>query len=174
MLQVSFHLNFVEKNLQFIFLNFWQTILKRNFGTFHDIQNLCFFFVWEKFFSFFVSFENLKTSSNHEFFFKGDPPFFYKIFPFWVKMEKHSIQCIFASFCLFLTLIPYFFTVFCAFFKKVEVEVEQLHFVCFQITWLKDDFFKYSGARKTDNVKLVNFNFNCIETSKKNANKLGY
>jgi len=105
---------------------------------------------------------------------KGDPPFFYKIFPFWVKMEKHSIQCIFASFCLFLTLIPYFFTVFCAFFKKVKVEVEQLHFVCFQITWLKDDFFKYSGARKTDNVKLVNFNFNFFETSKKNAKKLGY
>ena len=75
---------------------------------------------------------------------------------------------------MFLTLIPYFFRVFFAFFKKVEVEVEQLHFVCFQITWLKDDFFKYSGARKTDKVKLVNFNFNFFEKRKKNAKKLGY
>ena len=105
---------------------------------------------------------------------KGDPPFSITKIPFWVKMELHSIQCIFASFCSIVTLIPYFFRVFSTLFKKVKVKVEQLHFVCFQITWLKDDFFKYSGARKTDKVKLTNFNFNFFEESKKNPKKLGY
>ena len=44
-------------------------------------QNLCFFFVWQKFLSFFVSFEDLKTSSNHEVFFKRQKVNFEVVLP---------------------------------------------------------------------------------------------
>ena len=87
---------------------------------------------------------------------KGDSLFLFPIILFWVKMKLRSIQLISVSICPFLTLTCRIFRVVFAFFKKVEVEPWATSFFYFQITWLKNNFYKNSGQRKKDKNQHIN------------------